>query len=128
HMWDALYRKKNWGSQRIGNYLGVSFMTVLLRLKKLGYEIKPSGGANNIGPQSSSCFIRIQELNHPNMTQSAIAAKLRLSIITVRHCVHNYRLDYIRSYNGEALGPVRYPKHLTGKHRKENPCLNHRKK
>lgn len=49
-MWDELYIKRDWGSAKITELLGCSNTSILNRLKKLGYKIKPRGGPNRLRP------------------------------------------------------------------------------
>lgn len=49
-MWDELYVKRDWGSAKIAEHLGCSGMSILNRLRKLNYVIKPKGGPNRLRP------------------------------------------------------------------------------
>ncbi len=101
-MWHMLYIIQDQGCIKLGEYLGVSHMTILNRLRYLGYQIKPKGGANNtVSPQPGTIGYRIWEEREKikDMTIPEMQGLFNLPYISIMPVLYRLNLEYKRRKN-----------------------------
>ena len=99
-MWDELYVRSDAGCSPVGDYLGVSNMSVSKRLDDLGIQKKPPGGANSCGlnPKKKTYQIVHSDVSHLDTRQ--IAERFGMTMNGAREICRKHKVPHVALRRG----------------------------